>query len=223
MGDPWSLRQLCDDGACTGVIGADGRCGVCGRAARHWGDERRRGLLDEDEADRQTEEHVVRRAAPAAPDDFERRALCPDGGCVGLLDARGVCRVCGASDSGAGSGGDPDPDTDSDSDPASGSDPDSESDPDSDSGSEGGDEGDGDGPDQDEDEDDDGEDGEEHADDSDDDSDDSDDSDDAVGDDEIAAAAADPGRELCPDGGCVGLIGDDGRCKVCGRAGERRP
>jgi hypothetical protein len=24
-------------------------------------------------------------------------------------------------------------------------------------------------------------------------------------------------RQLCPDGGCVGVIGDDGTCKVCGR------
>ncbi|HEX3698725.1 MAG TPA: hypothetical protein VH374_25375 [Polyangia bacterium] len=23
-------------------------------------------------------------------------------------------------------------------------------------------------------------------------------------------------RRLCPDGACVGLIGDEGRCKVCG-------
>ena len=29
--------------------------------------------------------------------------------------------------------------------------------------------------------------------------------------------AFDPARRrLCPDGACVGLIGDDGRCKVCG-------
>ena len=26
-------------------------------------------------------------------------------------------------------------------------------------------------------------------------------------------------RELCPDGACVGLIGPDGRCKVCGTVG----
>ena len=26
-------------------------------------------------------------------------------------------------------------------------------------------------------------------------------------------------RELCPDGACVGVIGHDGRCKVCGRVG----
>ena len=24
-------------------------------------------------------------------------------------------------------------------------------------------------------------------------------------------------RQLCPDGSCVGVIGDDGTCKVCGR------
>ena len=28
-----------------------------------------------------------------------------------------------------------------------------------------------------------------------------------------------PKRKLCPDGSCVGVIGADGRCKVCGRAG----
>lgn len=27
-------------------------------------------------------------------------------------------------------------------------------------------------------------------------------------------------RRLCPDGACVGLIGDDGRCKVCGAAAD---
>lgn len=28
----------------------------------------------------------------------------------------------------------------------------------------------------------------------------------------------DPKRRLCPDGACVGIIGDDGRCTVCGAA-----
>jgi len=27
----------------------------------------------------------------------------------------------------------------------------------------------------------------------------------------------DPRRRLCPDGACIGVIGSDGRCKVCGR------
>jgi len=27
-------------------------------------------------------------------------------------------------------------------------------------------------------------------------------------------------RRLCPDGSCIGLVGSDGRCRVCGRAGD---
>lgn len=30
-------------------------------------------------------------------------------------------------------------------------------------------------------------------------------------------------RTLCPDGGCVGVIGDDGRCKVCGKEAAWSP
>jgi hypothetical protein len=32
-----------------------------------------------------------------------------------------------------------------------------------------------------------------------------------------------PGRRLCPDGSCIGIIGDDGRCTECGTraAGEQ--
>jgi hypothetical protein len=30
-------------------------------------------------------------------------------------------------------------------------------------------------------------------------------------------AAFDPHRQLCPDGSCVGVLGPDGLCSVCGR------
>ena len=32
------------------------------------------------------------------------------------------------------------------------------------------------------------------------------------------ATKFDPHRRLCPDGACIGVIGDDGRCRVCGRS-----
>jgi hypothetical protein len=35
-----------------------------------------------------------------------------------------------------------------------------------------------------------------------------------------AAVGAWTERKLCPDGACVGVIGDDNKCRVCGRAGE---
>ena len=30
-------------------------------------------------------------------------------------------------------------------------------------------------------------------------------------------AKFDSKRRLCPDGSCIGVVGDDGRCRVCGR------
>ncbi len=40
----WDQRELCPDGSCVGVIGSDGHCKVCSRAAINWGNERDRGL-----------------------------------------------------------------------------------------------------------------------------------------------------------------------------------
>ena len=34
---------------------------------------------------------------------------------------------------------------------------------------------------------------------------------------ETGAGGFDPNRKLCDDGSCVGIIGADGRCNVCGR------
>ncbi|HET7506520.1 MAG TPA: hypothetical protein VFK02_36120 [Kofleriaceae bacterium] len=135
----WDERQLCSDGACVGVIGPDGTCKVCGRAAPNWGDERKRGLLEPDEPEDEGDE---------------------------------------------------------------------------------GDEGDEDEGDEEEEyvagkgyEDDEGD----------------------EGDDEGDAAAAAPAeragaapndwtaRRLCPDGACIGVIGVNGRCKVCGRAASDAP
>ncbi len=150
MIDDWAERSLCPDGACTGVIGGDGRCKVCGRVSPFWGDERRRGTVevsDDDDAPADAgdpvdderelcsdgactgvigddghckecgmpgERPVQRRAARAAAaaqvtrvkppavantddDDSDDRRLCADGACTGLLDASGVCKVCGRS------------------------------------------------------------------------------------------------------------------------------
>jgi hypothetical protein len=84
--EDWADRTLCPDGACTGVIGGDGVCKVCGRAAPFWGDERRRGMVDAEAA-------ATGDAGP--PDVDDDRQLCPDGACTGVLGADGACKVCG--------------------------------------------------------------------------------------------------------------------------------
>jgi len=140
----WDQRQLCPDGGCVGVIGPDGTCKVCGRAAANWGDERNRGLNPADDEPEDAEDDDE--------DDLEDGELAEGDG----------------------------------------------------------DEGD--------DEYDDGED--EDGEDDEDDDDELDEADDVPG--RIAAAApAEWGeRELCTDGSCIGVIGDDGRCKVCGKAAK---
>ena len=140
----WDQRQLCPDGACIGVIGPDGTCRVCGRAAPNWGDERNRGLI--------------------APEDDD-----PDAANL----AAGV-----------------DEDEDED--------------------------------------DDDGDDGDEDGDEDDDDEDDDDDDDDDDEEPPEPDAAVAPrgewsGRRLCPDGACIGVIGPEGRCRVCGRRESDAP
>ena len=32
-----------------------------------------------------------------------------------------------------------------------------------------------------------------------------------------------PKRRLCPDGSCIGILGSDGKCNVCGAAGPGDP
>jgi hypothetical protein len=86
------------------VIGSDGTCKVCGRAAPNWGDERKRGLiaervdaeaddLDDDDDDDFEDDDEVEDQGPPDP-DWEERKLCPDEACIGVIGDDGKCRVC---------------------------------------------------------------------------------------------------------------------------------
>lgn len=183
--DP-SDRELCPDGACIGVIGDDGRCAECGKgSAKNTPSAGRK--VSNDDAPPPTAALPTAMAAekstPAGPrevegDDFDpdRRELCPDGACIGVIGSDGQCAECGKS----ASSGSRAPATTSSTpshDEGSEADADSDSDP--------------------------------ASTDQDDKSDES--SDDPPADDE---------RELCPDGACIGVIGSNGRCKVCGTRAE---
>jgi len=93
-------RRLCPDGACVGVIGADGRCRVCGRrddgaqqgVATAWDEEDADADAEADaDADADADAHAN------AEDADEERRLCPDEGCVGLVGEDGRCKICGLS------------------------------------------------------------------------------------------------------------------------------
>ena len=105
-----SHRRLCPDGACIGVIGDDGRCRVCGRSATGGGDAPAGFVAaagedapDDDAAEAGADEIPggdgdaadAKAAAPGGAGFDPARRLCPDGGCIGVIGADGVCTVCG--------------------------------------------------------------------------------------------------------------------------------
>jgi hypothetical protein len=88
--------------------------------------------------------------------DFEKRTLCGDGACIGVLDDAGNCPECGRTFGGGGP-----PHRTRSVEPAAAV---------------------------------------------------------AAEDGPAEAEEFDPGRELCPTGICLGVLGSDGRCPLCGAA-----
>lgn len=81
-------RELCADELCTGIIGPDGRCGVCGKTKQEIMMSGREVSSGEDDADA---------TAGDGGDDvqMEDRIVCPDELCTGIIGKDGRCGVCG--------------------------------------------------------------------------------------------------------------------------------
>jgi hypothetical protein len=103
-------RQLCPDGTCVGLVGADGRCAVCGRAggpapARGAGP---RPAQADAEMPAGASDPITASGSQGADrgdeDGFDaNRKLCEDGACVGVLGPDGRCLVCGRVSGASGS------------------------------------------------------------------------------------------------------------------------
>jgi len=106
--DEWAHREVCPDGGCVGVIGPDGTCKVCGRAAPNWGDERKRGMVDEPDDDEDDDEDDDDDGVDETDDaydedddddeedpEWDKRELCSNGACTGVIGDDGKCKVCG--------------------------------------------------------------------------------------------------------------------------------
>lgn len=217
----WGTRRLCSDGGCIGVIGPNNRCKVCGKpgpAKATKGAPKAKA----ESGDAELERVAAEMAGTASAGDLA--SIVPS------------AAEDDATDDGDEDDGEYEDDEDEDSDEddeheddgnadeaedatvrASGeahdhgdendslaADEDEENEEDETSGDDDSD----DASDEDDEDDDDGEDDDEE-----DDADEDEDDDADEGDDDGAISAA--GRELCPDGACVGVIGADGRCKIC--------
>ncbi len=93
-------RRLCSDGACIGVLDASGRCKVCGLVDRSAPEAAASPLTTA--ASAATVAPLEESGPPQAEEAtgsgvWDRRELCPDGACVGVLGNDGHCRICGRS------------------------------------------------------------------------------------------------------------------------------
>ena len=105
----WEKRTLCSDPACIGVIGPDGCCKECGRP--YGGDPFEDSPLDESVSEpefAETEpvaEAVESESVELAEEDeapstdtaieWEKRTLCSDPACIGVIGPDGRCKECG--------------------------------------------------------------------------------------------------------------------------------
>ena len=102
--DP-SQRRLCPDGACTGVIGDNGKCKECGTSDPGWtGATPGAGSAAsscpepavDDEAGLDSEADSAGEEEAGAEGSFDpHRRLCSHGECIGVLDSKNHCKVCG--------------------------------------------------------------------------------------------------------------------------------
>jgi hypothetical protein len=91
--EDWEKRILCSDESCIGTIGADGHCKECGKVyegklPHGYGVESIRAISPE-------EQKTVPSIDGEPDDDWDKRVLCSDESCVGVIGADGKCKECG--------------------------------------------------------------------------------------------------------------------------------
>ena len=94
--EDWDKRVLCSDGACIGVIGLDGKCTECGKT--YDGVKAAPCASDApDQADSQ--KHNVGKDGSSdysvTDEEWDKRVLCSDGACIGVIGLDGKCTECG--------------------------------------------------------------------------------------------------------------------------------
>jgi len=89
--EDWEKRTLCSDESCIGTIGPEGKCKECGKV--YEGNlPKVRGIRIEKKS-LETKNKVETDAEP--DEDWNKRVLCSDGSCIGIIGPDGKCKECG--------------------------------------------------------------------------------------------------------------------------------
>jgi len=91
----WEKRILCSDEACIGTIGHDSKCKECGKVYE--------GKLPDGHSTRSAQPVTVQKQRPVVPnsdesesdEDWDKRILCSDESCIGVIGPDGKCKECG--------------------------------------------------------------------------------------------------------------------------------
>jgi hypothetical protein len=91
--EDWEKRILCSDESCIGTIGLDGKCKECGKVYE--------GNLSEGHGSGSVQTVTAEEQKPIssddadADDDWDKRILCSDESCIGVIGPDGKCKECG--------------------------------------------------------------------------------------------------------------------------------
>lgn len=91
--EDWESRVLCSDESCIGTVGEDGKCKECGKVYE--------GEIPEGHGASGGQTMAVEEQKPVSSgevdsdEDWEKRVLCLDESCIGVIGLDGRCRECG--------------------------------------------------------------------------------------------------------------------------------
>src|SRR4030066_998715 len=89
--EDWEKRTLCSDEACIGTIGPDGKCKECGKIYEDKLPEGQGAVNSKPVT--VTEQKTV--SSVDKNDDWDKRVLCSDEACIGVIGPDGKCKECG--------------------------------------------------------------------------------------------------------------------------------
>ena len=89
--EDWEKRILCSDESCIGTVGTDGKCKECGKVYEGELPAGHGTAISKPIA----EETQKTKATDSEDDDWEKRVLCSDESCIGVIGPDGKCKECG--------------------------------------------------------------------------------------------------------------------------------
>jgi hypothetical protein len=90
--EDWGKRVLCSDESCIGTIGPDGKCKECGKPL-HGAIES--GNFTGNVATNKKQKIASKSEDAVSDEDWDKRVLCSDEACIGVIGPDGKCKECG--------------------------------------------------------------------------------------------------------------------------------